>query len=191
MSNGIPEKEHQEDMSALRPVVEEFKAGNAAAFQTLYRKYSSSIYRFCLRMLGESAYAQDALQETFMKAYEHRSEFRGEHFPAWIFMIARRVCLNIIRSRRQFDTFDEDFHGFEQKTVMPDIGMQQCVQQALLMLPVTLREAAILREYEGYSYQEIAGIVGIDISLAKVRVHRARLMLRKILAPVMQEWYDA
>jgi RNA polymerase sigma-70 factor (ECF subfamily) len=53
-----------------------------------------------------------------------------------------------------------------------------------------LKEALILREYEGYSYQEIADIIGSDLSLAKVRVHRARLLLRKILAPVMEEQYD-
>jgi RNA polymerase sigma-70 factor (ECF subfamily) len=57
-------------------------------------------------------------------------------------------------------------------------------------LPVSLREAIILREYQECSYQEIAEIVGIDLSLAKVRVHRARLILRKTLEPIAKEIYE-
>lgn len=175
----------------LRAAADELRSGSAVAFQILYKQYSQSVYRFCLRMLGDSAGAQDAFQETFMKVYEHHTEFRGDHFPAWLFTIARRVCLNHIRSVKDHDIFDEEAHGSVSSNNSRDVGMQICVHNALMHLPLQLREAAILREYEGYSYQEIAEIVGIDISLAKVRVHRARLLLRKLLAPVMQEWYES
>ncbi len=175
----------------LRAAADELRSGSTAAFQILYKQYSPSVYRFCLRMLGDSAAAQDAFQETFMKVFEHHSEFRGDHFPAWLFTIARRVCLNHLRSMKEHDMFDEEAHSSAPMITSTDVGMQMCVNNALMHLPLQLREAAILREYEGYSYQEIASIVGIDISLAKVRVHRARLLLRKLLAPVMQEWYES
>jgi RNA polymerase sigma-70 factor (ECF subfamily) len=175
----------------LRAAADDLRSGSAAAFQVLYKQYSHSVYRFCLRMLGDSAIAQDAFQETFMKVYEHHAEFRGDHFPSWLFTIARRVCLNHLRSVKDHDIFDEEAHSSAPIQSTSDVGIQMYVHNALINLPLQLREAVILREYEGYSYQEIATIVGIDISLAKVRVHRARLILRKLLAPVMQEWYES
>lgn len=175
----------------LREAADELRSGSAVAFQFLYKEYSQSVYRFCFRMVGDSVAAQDAFQETFMKVYEHHQEFRGNNFAAWLFTIARRVCLNHLRAKKDHAIFDEEEHGSNSLLPVNDIGMQLCVNNALMLLPLQLREAAILREYEGYSYQEIALIVGIDISLAKVRVHRARLLLRKLLAPVMQEWYES
>ncbi|MBK9246844.1 MAG: RNA polymerase sigma factor [Ignavibacteria bacterium] len=183
-----PRKPSEEE---LQDATQGFRNGSSSAFQMLYRYHSQSVYRFCLRMVGEQNTAQDAFQETFIKVFEHRSEFRGDHFPAWLFIIARRVCLNHLRSQKKHDEFDEEIHGEVTYMRESDFGMKMCVEKALLMLPVQLREAAILREYEGYSYQEIASIVGIDLSLAKVRVHRARLLLKKILAPVVQEWYES
>jgi len=175
----------------LREAASELRSGSASAFQYLYKLYSQNVYRFCFRMIGDSVIAQDAFQETFMKVYEHHTEFKGDNFAAWLFTIARRVCLNHLRSKKDYVIFDEEEHGSITINPVSDIGMQLCVNNALMLLPLQLREAAILREYEGYSYREIATIVGIDISLAKVRVHRARLLLRKLLAPVMQEWYES
>jgi RNA polymerase sigma-70 factor (ECF subfamily) len=163
------------------------KNGSREAFQLLYRHYGQMVYRFCFRMTGEKVAAQDALQETFMRVFEHYGELRGGNFAAWLFTIARRVCLNAIRARRKHESFDEDyFHAPRERE--RDVAMETCIREALQLLAVPLREALILREYDGYSYQEIADIVGIDLSLAKVRVHRARLAMRKILTPLAQEW---
>lgn len=180
---------HNDDREEILRAAEQFRQGSVEAFQWLYRHFSRNVYRFCLRMVGDDAAAKDAYQETFMKVYEHRMDFRGENFPAWLFTIARRVCLNQIRSRRNHDEFDEVFHAHE-PVVETDVYMQQHIQQALDSLPPVLKEAIVLREYEGLSYQEIADVLSIDLSLAKVRVHRARLIVRKILAPIIQERYE-
>jgi RNA polymerase sigma-70 factor, ECF subfamily len=134
--------------------------------------------------------AKDAFQETFIKVYEHRREFKGENFAAWLFTIARHTCLNMIRSRKEYDTFDEEFHS-TQKEPVTDVGMKEHIEKQIAKLPVALREALILREYEDCSYNEIAGILGIELSLAKVRVHRARLILRKLLKPLMKELHES
>lgn len=173
----------------LHERVMRFCEGDVESFQVLYRHYAKNILRFCMRMLNDSSAAQDALQETFIRVYEHRMECRGDNFNAWVYTIARRVCYNAIRSRRSHDEFNEEFHLY-QKQQISDFGIQKVIQDALAQLPFVLKEALILREYEGYSYQEIADIIGSDLSLAKVRVHRARLLLRKLLAPVMEEQYD-
>ena len=180
---------HNNDEELIRKAAEQFRQGDALAFQYLYKYFSRGIYRFCLKMLGEEAAAKDAYQETFLRVYEHRAEFRGENFPAWLYTIARRVCLNVIRSRKGNEEFDELFHSNEECTES-DVFLRKHIQRALDSLPDMLKEAIVLREFEGLSYQEIAEVLHIDLSLAKVRVHRARLIVRKILTPIIQERYE-
>lgn len=170
----------------LIQAAEDLKKGSAEAFHILYNKYQQNIYRFCLRMLGDSMLAKDAFQEIFIKVYENRKNFRGNNFAAWLYTIARNTCLNHIRARREHEVFDEIYHG-EMRAPQNDIGMRQFIEKSIAQLPISLREALILREYEERSYQEIADILGIDLSLAKVRVHRARLLLRKMLQPIVKE----
>ena len=160
------------------------------AFQWLHKRFSKSIYRFCLKMLSDEDLAKDAYQETFIKAYEHRMDFRGDNFPAWIFTIARRVCLNVIRSRRHDDVFDEILHS-EGESSDEDVYLRMHIQKAIDSLSPEFKEALVLREYEGLSYEQIAVVLHIELSLAKVRVHRARLIVRKLLMPVMQERYES
>jgi RNA polymerase sigma-70 factor (ECF subfamily) len=166
------------------------REGSAQAFHLLYKKYNQKIYRFCLRMLCDADLARDAFQETFIKVFEHRSEFRGSNFSAWIFTIARHTCLNFIRSRKVYESVEDDMH-FSTKEMDSDIAMKDCVNKAIAILPVALREALLLREYEELTYQEIAEVLGIDLSLAKIRVFRAREILRKLLTPLKQELYES
>jgi len=170
----------------LRNEMEELRRGSAEAFKILYGKYNRKVYRFCLRMLDDQMLAEDAFQETFIKVYEHRREFRGKNFAAWLFTIARHTCYNIMRTRKEFDDFDE-FVFNPGATKQRDVAMKDFVDKALATLPLPLKEAIILREYEDCSYQDIAEILGIQLSLAKVRVHRAREILRKLLSPIKQE----
>jgi RNA polymerase sigma-70 factor, ECF subfamily len=178
-----------EDEETLR-AVEELRKGSAEAFHILYKTYNQQVYRFCIRLLGSQAIAQDAFQETFIKVYEHRKDFRGNNFPAWMFTIARHVCLNYLRTKKENASFEEEFHSFYTDSDS-DVGMKDFVQKAITKLPVSLREAILLREYEDCSYGDIAEILGIDLSLAKVRVHRARLILRKLLQPLVKEIYES
>lgn len=168
----------------LAAAVMAFRDGDRAAFKTLYDMFSTAVYRFCRHMISDEAMAKDAFQETFIRMYEHRSELRGLNVRSWLFTISRRVCLNQLRARRASHiSFDETFHAQAEFT-QPDVLLKEQIERALDQLPVALREALVLREYEGHSYLEIAAIVGIDLSLAKVRVYRARLMMRKLLASV-------
>ncbi len=167
-----------------------FCADDAQAFQWLHKKFSKPVFRFCLKMLGDEDLAKDAYQESFIKAYEHRMEFRGDNFPAWIFTIARRVCLNVIRARRNDDVFDEVVHS-DAESVDEDVYLRMHIQKAIDSLSPEFREALVLREYEGLSYEQISVVLHIELSLAKVRVHRARLIVRKLLMPVMQERYES
>jgi len=175
------------DEADLPAVVEAFKDGDRAAFRRLYDHFQRPIYRFCRHLTGDEAMAGDAFQETFIRMYQHHRDLRTSNIQSWLFAIARRVCLNLLRTRRrQNEVFDEDLHG---GSVSPegDVFLREHLEQAMACLPVTLREALILRDVEGHSYQEIAVICGIDLSLAKVRVFRARQHMRRILTPVVTE----
>lgn len=174
------------DEQKLQEAVENLTKGSAEAFQILYTKYNQKVYRFCLRILGDDAQAKDAFQETFIRVFENKDSFRGDNFGAWLFTIARHTCLNMIRSRRLHESLDEAYH-MPMQTVQEDVALKDHIEKAIQKVPITLREALVLREYEECTYQEIADILGIDLSLAKVRVYRARVLLRKMLKPIVKE----
>jgi len=182
----IPTIQNNPDQE-LALVVAAFKRGESDAFTVLYNMYKSKIYRFCKHMVSDDAIAKDAFQETFIRMFEHRADLRGENVCSWLLTIARRTCLNQLRARRlTHDTFDETYHGIPIEDAVSDVYLREHIDNALAQLPVALREALVLREYHGYSYQEIATITGIDLSLAKVRVYRARLFMRKLLVGVVE-----
>lgn len=172
--------------------IEALKKGSAEAFHFLYQKYNKNVYRFCVRMLNDEDLAQDAFQETFLKVFENRTNIKGNNFAAWLYTIARHICFNILRQRKDFKNFDEfddnlNPSSYSDEVSNDDYGIKIAVDQAIAALPVNLREAILLREYEECSYNEIAHIVGIDISLAKVRVFRARVLLKKMLNSIAKE----
>lgn len=175
------------DEDKLNKAVEALQMGSAEAFHILYNNYAQKVYRFCLRMLADTDLAEDAFQETFIRVYENRTSFRGDNFAAWLFAIARNTCLNHIRSRRDQESYDEVYHTIDYSEKSSDLGLKNEIEKAISSLPLPMREAVLLREYEDFSYQEIADTLGIELSLAKVRVHRARLILRKLLKPLVKE----
>jgi len=175
------------DEEFLATVIEAFKAGDKQAFRMLYDRYDQAIYRFCRHLVVDEALARDAFQETFIRMYEHRQDLRGTNIQSWLFTIARRVSLNLLRARRRtHEEFNETLHESVDH-IDSDVLLREHIDRALALLPVALREALILRDVEGHSYLEIAEIVGIDISLAKVRVYRARLIMRKHLSTIVAE----
>ena len=178
------------DEKTLSRAINDLQKGSAQAFHLLYNKYNNQIYRFCFKMLNDKDAAEDAFQETFIKVFEHRGEIKGGNFLAWVYTIARRTCLTTIRNKKDNVSFDEDYIApvFESQS---DTSAKDIIEKAVASLPVSLRETLILREYEECSYNEIAEILDIDISLAKVRVHRARLILRQILQPLVKEIYES
>jgi RNA polymerase sigma-70 factor (ECF subfamily) len=172
-----------------------FRSGDERAFAELYTRYKAEIYTFCLRMLGgDSAEAGDAFQETFIKVYEKRNSFRyGENVRGWLYMIARNVALNVYRSKRPEETIE--FHPnleSNERRLSPEFSgeqnsLREALEEAIAKLPLEFREPFILREFDGLGYQEIADITTTSISITKVRIHRAKQRLRKMLAPIITD----
>ena len=187
MQRHQPNRSHELSPAQQAELLAAFRRGDKQAFRFLYDVYEHSVYRFCRHLTGDEAQARDAFQETFIRFYEHRNDLHSDNVRSWLFTIARRSCLNIIRTQRKtHDVFDEVQHS-EANMPLADIFLREQIERAMGCLPLALREALILRDIEGYTYQELADIIGIDISLAKVRVYRARLHMRKLLMPIVQE----
>jgi RNA polymerase sigma-70 factor, ECF subfamily len=172
-----------------------FKAGEERAFAELYNRYKAEIYTFCLRMLGgNTGEAGDAFQESFIKVYEKAATFTyGENVRGWLYMIARNVALNYYRTKRPEETieFHQELESTERQLSPEFYGEQRslrdALEEAIGRLPHEFREPFILREFDGLGYPEIADITGASLSLVKIRIHRAKQRLRKMLAPVMAE----
>lgn len=178
--------------ASLESAPKQFSQGDRDAFKLLYDTYSLKVYRYCLKMLGNEKNAEDAFQETFARVFENQHKFDGKNFTGWIFTIARNNCMNHFRNHRDLDSYDEFEHISPfQSSNETDILLKEHIDLAISKLPVSYREAIILREYEDCSYSEIAQILNVDISLAKIRVFRGRTMLKELLEPIMKELNEA
>lgn len=154
------------------------QTGDVDAFEELVRRHQASVYRVALRILGSSADAQDAVQETFIRAWRALPHFRRDStISTWLYRIVTRRALNRIAARRTTETLDEV--GLEAGADPADSaerrGRLSAVTDAIANLPSEQRAALVLREFEGLSYQEVADILGAGLPAIKTRIHRARL----------------
>ena len=150
----------------------------------LMAEYGDGILRQCLLMLGDLSQAEDAAQETFVRAWQSYGGFRAEASEkTWLTAIAANVCRNLLRSpwnRRRVDlSFLEDRPVTAEE---PD----DTVLQAVLSLPAKYRQVVVLYYYRECSTGEIAEMLGLPQGTVSVRLKRARERLK----PMVKEWYD-
>lgn len=134
--------------------------------------------------------AEDAVQEAYLRAFRFFGGFRGDDSRAWLLKIVRNTCYNAFQKNRVqiFATeFDEELHtpesaGSDPEAMLLRSGNEQALRSALNRLPVAFREAIVLREMEGLSYKEIAGVMEVPIGTVMSTLARARDRLRQILA---------
>ncbi|GAB1431173.1 sigma-70 family RNA polymerase sigma factor [Ignavibacteria bacterium] len=165
-------------------------SGSTSEAQTglamLYDRYSQRIFTYCRKITGNSSAAEDLLQETFARFFESAKRVRSaENVAGYLFAIARNQCLNYKAKRREELVLPEDIElasrdrPYEQQELLDILG------RALDLLPDDYREAFILREYNGMSYNEIAETIGVSLDIVKIRLFRAKKKLREILAPYL------
>jgi RNA polymerase sigma-70 factor (ECF subfamily) len=184
-----------DDYAAL---LSELKQGRRDALEALLLRAQEIAYRFSLHVCGSAADAEDAMQEALVKTYRHAASIREPRaFRAWLYRTVKNACL--IGRRRpaghpghllSLDELGPDGHAAapEPADTAPPADEQvmtgrlrRRVRAALATLPPEYRLMIFLRDMEGLSTREVAGIAGISEANAKVRLHRARLMLRKAL----------
>ncbi len=178
-------------------------AGDAQLFHELIRPYERRVYAMALSFLHNEADAEDAAQEAFLKAYRNLASFRGEaKFGTWLVSITLNEARSRIRHRDtiKMESLDEppDDQGHTSPALLRDWKeipsealerkeVRLLVQKAVTALPPIYREVFQLRDIEELSVSEAAEALGITIGAVKVRLHRARMMLQKNLAPQLKQ----
>lgn len=179
--------------------VSQAQQGDDEAFTKLVETYQTPVFNLCYRMLGEPELAEDAAQETFLRAYQHMHRYDEKRpFATWLLSIAAHYCIDKLR-RRKFSMFSMDAEDDEGNTFeLPDPDSpnpegesikgqtRDRVHSMLKDLDETDRAAIIMRYWYDYSEKEIADSLRLTVSAVKSRLHRAR----KELAGLWQEEED-
>jgi RNA polymerase sigma-70 factor (ECF subfamily) len=163
--------------------MERFVQGDEQAFSELFRRHAGRLQGALRRMVGSAA--DDVLQTTFLSIVRARGRYeRGAPFRPWLYTVAINAARDHLRRHRR-----EEPHGHDQlpetaaePTPLPDPGLTRTVEAALAQLPSSQREAIVLHRFEGFSFREIAELLGVTETAVKVRAHRGYERLRVLLA---------
>lgn len=183
-------------------LVERSRKGDMQAFGTLVTKYQDRIYNLVLRMVGRASDAEELAQETFLRALERLSQFRGgSQFYTWLFRVAANLAISHRRrgGKVRFQSMTGPDDGDENQSAALTAGMAQRrearpddaaqsaevnrrVMRALEELDDEFRLVVFLRDMEDMDYAEIADVLELPVGTIKSRIHRARSMLKEKLA---------
>lgn len=160
-------------------------AGDTAAYAGLVERYRLQLGRYAVRMLGNQADAEDALQETFIRAYRSLARCEPERFQYWLFGILVNRCRTyaVQRAKRQLVVTSADLDSTSSVPAHQEEldEWRQAIKSALEQLPVDQREAFLLKHVEDLSYEEMQELTGARVPALKMRVFRAREALRRLL----------
>ena len=184
-------------------LVSEAKAGSYEAFEELVSRYEKKIYRLGMNITGSREDAEEVLQETFLKAFEHLPDFREDaRFYTWLVRIAINEGLMKLRKRRTGrevpieDAVGEDGEVMPREftdwkpnpeQLMAQAEMERILQDAARTLSPAFRTVFYLRDVEGLSTEETAELLNISVGAVKARLFRARLRLREELSKVFKQ----
>ncbi|MHB8525635.1 MAG: RNA polymerase sigma factor [Candidatus Acidiferrales bacterium] len=168
--------------------------GDAAAFERIYQLHNRRVYSLCLRMVGNTAEAEDLTQEAFLQLFRKIATFRGESaFSTWLHRLAVNVVLMRLRKKTGSETSleevtepDEETGGPRRDFGGPDLGLSGSIdrvnlQRAIDQLPAGYKSVFVLHDVQGYEHNEIAEIMGCSIGNSKSQLHKARMRLRDLL----------
>jgi RNA polymerase sigma-70 factor (ECF subfamily) len=171
--------------------VEAARTGDRHAFSRLVESYSRPVYNLTYRMLGNPQEAEDAAQETFLRAYTRLDQYDDGHkFSTWIFSIANHYCIDRLRKRRAVQISIDDnpvLENLQDEEPLPEhtaLGREQSAEIQLLLgqLEPDYRTPLVLRYWENLSYEEIAAAMNLTVPAIKSRLFRARQRLAELIA---------
>ena len=180
----------------LEALVGAARVGDAAAFEELVRRTSSGTYTLALRLTNNEEDARDVVQETYLRAYRGLKNYRGDaQFTTWLYRITANCASTFLttRGRHRHEHLPEHADVADAR---PDSDVERVadasdlrtrLDAALEQLPPRLRAVVVLRDVYDLPHEAIAAELGISVSAAKVRLHRARHKLRASLYPETAE----
>lgn len=168
-------------------LVAEARDGDRSAFDALVRRTWADTYSLAFRLTGNAEDARDVCQEAYLRAYRGLRRFRGDaRFTTWLYRITANCASTQLgrRRRHRHEELDEDLELSDPSPSIDPVrrsesaSLRDAVQKALAALPPKLRTVVVLRDIYDLSHEVIAAELGISVSAAKVRLHRARHRLR-------------
>ncbi len=182
-------------------LVRRARAGDGGAFEALARDLELPLFRHVLRVVGSTAEAEDVVQEALLSAWRSLASFEGGSFRAWVFRIATNRAIDLIRARRRrgelplepadderdppggsrVDWAEPVAPGGDLAAIAGRAEALAIVEEALGTIAPEQRAALLLRDVEGFSYEEIALITAVEVGTVKSRIHRARTAVRNVL----------
>lgn len=181
-----------------KAMIEKCKNGDLASFEALFALYGEKIYQIAYRYFGNSEDAQDLTQEAFIKIYRNINQYRGEaQFSTYVFRIATNLCYDELRKRKRKkeEPIDKELELEDGKVIVQIAGTldspeeklerrekQKVLQHYIAKLPLEQRTVVILRDIEGFSYEEIATFLDCSLGTVKSRISRGRQTLKSMLS---------
>lgn len=149
-------------------------------FNDCVNQYADNVYRFILKNLKHEEDARDVVQASFEKMWINREKVDNERSKSYLFTVAYHQMIDLIRKNKRVK-LEDDFSSSLQTTREPQSEIKKLLNEALYRLSETQRSLVLLKDYEGYSYEEISEITSLSISQVKVYLHRARIQLKNYL----------
>jgi len=179
------------------------KRGDEQAFAELMRRHRGPIVNYVHRLIGDRDRAEDLAQEVFLRVYRHAGTYRvTARFTTWLYTIASNLGKNELRNRARRrnvsmeetprELHEEDYHhGTREDLLAPDRvtdlrDRQRKVRTAIDSLPEHFRIMLVLRDLEGFAYEEIASMMELPLGTVKSRINRARLEFKRRVEPLLQ-----
>ena len=165
-------------------VIAKARAGDEEAFAALVKLHMPYVYRTAFAFVHRREEAEDAAQEVFIKIYRSLPQLKEvQAFPSWFKQLISRTCLDRLKKGDVALLADTDIAGKSVPSVAEEVERRLIVREAIRKLNREHREVLLLREWQGYDYQEIAVFLGIPVGTVKSRLHTAREQLKKMLNP--------
>lgn len=174
--------------------------GDAGAFERIYRLHSRRVYALCLRMVGNTAEAEDLAQDAFLQLFRKIGTFRGESaFSTWLHRLAVNVVLMKLRKKTLPETSleestdpEDESSGPRREIGAPDLLLSGSIdrvhlERAIEQLPPGYRQVFVLHDVQGYEHNEIAGLMECSIGNSKSQLHKARMRLRELLQETLRD----
>jgi len=155
----------------------------AEDYNDCVKLYADGLYRFMLKSTRQVEDARDLVQSSFEKLWEHRTEVNTEKSKSYLFTIAYHKMIDLTRKNMRME-FRESLPEKQVSGSANTTGLKEILEKALGRLNSRQRSLVLLKDYEGYSYEEIAEITGLNGAQVKVTLHRARLQLKEWLVSV-------
>lgn len=181
-------------------LISRFQNGDNYAFDLLVKRYKNPLLNFIYRFIGDQTDAEDILQETFLRLYKNKHYYKEvAKFSTWIYTIAGNLAKTELRKRRRRKFFSiSQYSGDDKDFEIPDHTSNpeketntqitdHIIQAAIDKLSPKFKQVIILRDIQGFAYEEISEMLEVPLGTVKSRVNRARLKLQEDLRPLMKE----